>query len=146
MEELKSTTFCSDEKGIERLLAAFAEGWNNHDAAEFSRVFEEDADFTNVMGISKSGRSAIEALHAPLFQTIWAFSTLSITESKIRFIKPDVAAVDARWTLDGLKDQNGNDRPPRNGLLNFVMTKGNDRWMITVMHNMELPNSVAQNC
>jgi uncharacterized protein (TIGR02246 family) len=147
MEILQSKKSASlDEKDIRTLLTEFVEGWNSHEATVFSKVFEEDADFTNVMGVSKSGRPAIEALHAPLFKTIWAFSTLTITESKIRFIKPDVAAVDARWILDGLKDSNNADRPSRNGLLSFVITKKNGRWMVTVMHNMDLPNSIGQKC
>lgn len=136
----------TDETGIGEILEAFCNGWNQHNAELFSQVFDEDADFTNVMGLSKTGRAAIAALHGPLFKTIWAFSTLTITESKIRMIKPDVACVDARWKLDGLKDNNGLDRSPRNGLLSFVMTKANDVWKITVMHNMDLPESAPQKC
>jgi uncharacterized protein (TIGR02246 family) len=147
MERLQPTKPTSlDIEAIQTLLTNFAKGWNTHDSSKFAQVFEEDADFTNVMGIGRNGRAAIEALHAPMFKTIWAFSTLSITETKIRFIKPDVAAVDARWILDGLKDEGGNDRSSRQGLLNVVMTKKNGQWMITIMHNMDLPNSVVQNC
>lgn len=147
METLEITqAILVDRQAIEIVVDEFANGWNTHDASVFAQVFKEDADFTNVMGVSRSGKAAIEALHEPLFKTIWAASTLTITETKIRLIKPDVAAVDARWILDGLKDMQGADRPPRNGLLNFVMTNMNGRWMITVMHNMDLPGSAAQKC
>jgi uncharacterized protein (TIGR02246 family) len=131
---------------IQKILNDFSHGWNLHDGKIFSEVFSEDADFTNVMGISRSGRKAIGDLHDPLFKTIWATSILTITKSRTRFIKPDVAAVDAWWDLEGLKDNNGNDRPSRNGLLNFIMTKKDDKWKITVMHNMDLPGSVEQKC
>jgi uncharacterized protein (TIGR02246 family) len=135
-----------DKDGIQKLLNDFVCGWNAHDAKLFSKAFAEDADFTNVMGVSKNGRTAIEEMHDPLFKTIWATSTLTITKSTTRFIKPDVVAVDARWDLDGLKNADGSDRPSRNGLLSFIMIKQDNQWLIIVMHNMDLPGSGSQKC
>jgi uncharacterized protein (TIGR02246 family) len=136
----------SSEAGIENVLNGFVESWNEHDAKKFSKVFTEDADCTNVMGDCFKGRFAIEEKHDPHFKTIWAHSILKITKSKIRHIKPDVAAVDAWWILEGLRTPDGNDRPPRNGLLNLIMTEHHGNWLITVMHNMDLPGSKSQNC
>jgi uncharacterized protein (TIGR02246 family) len=136
----------TSEAGIQNVLNGFVEGWNTHNAKNFSKVFAEDADCTNVMGDYFKGRSAIEEKHDPLFKTIWAHSILTITKSKFRFIKPDVAAVDAWWTLERLRTPEGNDRPSRNGLLNFIMTEHRGNWLITVMHNMDLPGSKSQNC
>ena len=135
-----------DEAGIQTLLNGFTGGWNMHNAKIFSGFFAEDADFTNVMGLTRHGRTAIEELHAPNFVGIWAASTLTITEKKTRFIKPDVAAVDARWQLSGLKKQDGSDSPVRYGLLSFIMTKEKDDWLVSVMHNMDLPGSPSQSC
>jgi uncharacterized protein (TIGR02246 family) len=136
----------TSEAGIQNVLNGFVEGWNAHNAKFFSKVFAEDADCTNVMGDYFKGRSAIEEKHDPHFKTIWANSILTITKSKIRFIKQDVAAVDAWWILERLRTPEGNDRPPRNGLLNFIMTEHRGNWLITVMHNMDLPGSKSQNC
>jgi len=136
----------SEEESVEKVLTDFSNSWNAHDAKLFSEVFAVDADFTNVMGVGRHGAAAIADMHEPLFKTIWAYSTLTITRFKTRFIKPDVVAVDAWWDLTGLKNVEGADRPGRNGLLNFIMTKEKNKWVITVMHNMDLPQSVAQNC
>ena len=146
MEPAINLAAISDEEGIQKVLNGFTDGGNMHDAKVFSKIFTEDADFTNVMGMTRYGRTAIEEIHAPGFKGIWAASTLTITESKIRFIKPDVAAVDAWWELTGSKKQDGSDGPTRNGLLNFIMTKEKDSWHISVMHNMDLPGSSAQSC
>lgn len=135
-----------DKDLIQNVVQDFARGWNAHESSQFSEVFDEDADFTNVMGISKHGKAAIEALHQPLFKTIWSASILTITETKVRLIRPDVASVDARWVLDGLKDKDENPRPPRNGLLSFIMTSKSGQWKIAVMHNMDLPGSSSQKC
>jgi uncharacterized protein (TIGR02246 family) len=127
-----------DEDGIKKVVADFADAWNKHDAKAFSMVFSEDADFTSVGGKNAHGRLEIEKHHAPSFATKWKESNQKIIETRIRFIKPDVAAVDARWELTGAKDEQGHERPPRKGLLSFVVTKEGGTWLITVMHNTEL--------
>ncbi|MDQ3472294.1 MAG: SgcJ/EcaC family oxidoreductase [Acidobacteriota bacterium] len=128
-----------DEAGIRKVLADFIEAWNKHDAKAFSMAFAEDADFTNVGGKSAHGRAEVEKFHAPRFATKFKDTHLKITETKIRFIEPDVAAVDAWWEMTGAKNREGQDIPLRRGLLNFVMTSEGDKWFITVMHNMDLP-------
>ncbi|MGA2015920.1 MAG: SgcJ/EcaC family oxidoreductase [Opitutaceae bacterium] len=135
------TTNTKDEEGIRKVLADFEEAWNRHDAKAFSMVFSEDADFTNVRGQGSTGRSAVEKFHATPFATFFKDTHQEIMETKIRFIKPDVAVVDARWEMTGAKSPEGQDRPLRKGLMNFVMTRENGTWFITVMHNMDLPAS-----
>src|ERR1700737_491011 len=84
-----------DEKRIKQVLTAFVEAWNCHDAKAFSMVFAEDADFTNVRGMSAHGRTEVEKMHAPRFPTNFKDSNQKITETKIRFITTELAAVDA---------------------------------------------------
>ncbi len=136
----KSTGSAKDEERIRKVLADFVEAWNKHDAKAFSMVFAEDADFTNVRGMSAYGRAEVEKFHAPRFATTFKDSYQKMTKIKIRFIKPDVAAVDARWEMTGAKTQEGQAIPMRKGLLNFVMTKEGEKWFIAVMHNMNLPD------
>jgi uncharacterized protein (TIGR02246 family) len=109
----------------------------------FAAVFAEDADFTNVRGAGASGRAKIEEFHAPIFATIFKNSVLRYTEIKIRFVRPEVAAVDVRWSMTGATDPQGNPSPDRRGLLNFVMTKDAGNWQIAVMHNMDLSGPPA---
>lgn len=127
------------EDGISRVLSDFEAAWNVHDPKAFSMAFAEDADFTNVRGKGVTGRAAVEKFHTEPFATYFSHSRLKINETKIRFIKPDVAAVDARWEMTGAVGPDGKEIPLRLGLLNFVMTEANGAWFITVMHNMDLP-------
>ena len=140
-DKAQSTSGARDEDEIRKVLADFAGAWNKHDAKAFSMVFAEDADFTNVRGTGASGRAEIEKFHAPLFATTFKDTNQKMTKTKIRFIRPDVAAVDVWWEMTGAKGPEGQDIPLRKGLLNFVMTKEGDQWRITVMHNMDLPTS-----
>jgi|ERR1700690_2184134 len=126
------------QKAIRKVVDRFVEAWNAHDAHAFAAVFAEDADFTNVRGAGATGRSKIEEFHAPLFATIFKNTHQTYTDVKIRFIRPDVAAVDVHWQLTGVQDAQGDPKPDRNGLLNFLMTENAGAWQITVMHNLEL--------
>jgi uncharacterized protein (TIGR02246 family) len=119
-------------------MTAFVDAWNHHDAKAFAAVFAEDADFTNWRGMGASGRSRIEEFHAPLFATIFKSSHQTLTGIKIRFVRADVAAVDVHWDLTGATDAQGNARPLRQGVLNFVMAKNDGEWQIVVMHNLDL--------
>ena len=130
----------SDDQGIRQVLSGFVEAWNRHDASAFSMAFAEDADFTNVRGTGAHGRSDIEKFHAPLFTSLFKDSILKIVQSKIRYIKPDVAAVDAPWEMTGAKTSDGHEIPLRKGLLDLVMIKQAAQWHIAIMHNMELPS------
>lgn len=136
-----TTDHSQDEEAIRNVLAQFIEAWNKHDAKAFSMVFAEDADFTNVRGSSAHGRAEVEKFHAPLFATRFKDTNQKMTKTKIRFIRPDVAAVDAWWEMSGARNAEGQEIPARKGLLNLVMTKDGGRWFITVMHNMDLPAS-----
>jgi uncharacterized protein (TIGR02246 family) len=125
---------------IERIASELAEAWNRHDARALAAVFAEDADFTNVFGMVAKGRAAIEALHAPLFQTIFKDSHLTVTETRVRLIRPDVASVDVSWKMTGARDPHGNPWPKREGLLNWISTRHGNDWVIDVSHNMDLPS------
>jgi uncharacterized protein (TIGR02246 family) len=128
----------SDRHAIQGVMDRFEEAWNRHDPKAFAAVFAEDADFTNWRGTAASGRSKIEEFHAPMFATIFKTSHQKCTDIRVRFVRPDVAAVDVRWEMTGATDPQGNARPDRQGLLNFVMAKNDGQWQIAVMYNLDI--------
>ena len=130
----------SVEQASEGLARALEAAWNRHDARALAEPFAEDADFANVFGMTVRGRAAIEALHAPLFKTMFTDSRLTVLETRVRMIRPDVAAVDVKWTMTGARDPHGNPWPERVGLLNWIVTRHGERWLIDVSHNMDLPS------
>jgi uncharacterized protein (TIGR02246 family) len=126
------------EQRIEKLVSQFEDAWNRHDAHAFAAVFTEDADFTNVIGMSAHGRQAIEDFHAGRFSTSFKNSKLSAKDVTIRFVTRQVASVDVHWEMTGALDPSGAPVHLRIGLLNFIVTDHDDRWSIAVMHNQEL--------
>ena len=98
-----------------------------------------------VREMTAHGRKAIEAFHRPLFEGdgtkgIPSFknAVLKIVDSRIRFVRPDVASVDVTWTQTG-SVLDGKDRGLRKGLMTWIATKERGIWGIAVMHNMDLP-------
>jgi uncharacterized protein (TIGR02246 family) len=128
----------SGEKPIQQLVSAFMSAWDKHDVQAFAETFAEDADFTNVRGIGAHGRDAIQRFHAPVFETIFKHSHQTTTDVRVRFITPDIASVDVRWEMTGSTAPDGTPIPLRKGLLNWLVTNHDGRWLITVMHNQDL--------
>jgi hypothetical protein len=56
----------AEQTAVRNVLTAIGDAWNKHDAEAFSMVFADDADFTNVIGMSAHGRTEIAKFHAPL--------------------------------------------------------------------------------
>ncbi|MBL9036171.1 MAG: SgcJ/EcaC family oxidoreductase [Rhodospirillaceae bacterium] len=129
----------SARHAVDRIVRDMVAAWNRHDAAAFAAAFAADAEFTNVFGMVQRGRAAIEAAHVPIFKTMFKDSELAAIETKLRLIRPDVAAVDLRWRMTGARDPMGNPWPEREGLLNWIVTRHGETWLIDVSHNMDLP-------
>jgi uncharacterized protein (TIGR02246 family) len=135
----------AEDDAIRAVMDRFMDAWNRHDVHAFAAVFAEDADFTNVRGQGASGRTKIEEVHARPFVTMFKDSHQKYTDVKIRYLRPDLAAVDVHWEMTGATDAQGNPGPVRQGLLNFVMMKNAGQWQIVVMHNMDLAPPPAAN-
>ena len=128
-----------DSQNIQALLDAMSGAWNLHDAKAYSMAFSEEADFTDVLGLSVFGRKAIQTLHEQSFATRFRNSSLTITGKKIRYITNDILAVDVSWEMKGVQTTEGKQLPPGKGLANLLLTRDGSRWLILIMHNMTLP-------
>lgn len=129
----------ADEAAIKAAIAErWMGGWNAHDAHQFSSIFAQDADFTNVRGQSASGQTEIEKFHTVAFERFFKQSHQTGEVTKIRFLRPDLAAVDIHWEMTGAVDNTGKTIPYRTGLADCIFTKSGGEWRVAVMHNTEL--------
>lgn len=132
----------ADETAVKSLVNSFVTAFNAHDVKAFAATFTQDADFTNWVGQSAHGRADIETFHIPVLTVIYKNGTQKITDTQVRFIRPDVATVDVRADVTGGKTPDGKDVPLLKFLLNWTATKEPDgHWLIKVMHNTRLPDT-----
>lgn len=132
----------ADEMAVKSLVDSFNAAFNAHDTKAFAATFAQDADFTNWVGQSAHGRADIETIHVPIFTIVYKNGIQKITDTQIRFIRPDVATVDVRTDVTGGKTFDGKDVSPIKFLMNWTATKEQDgHWLIKVMHNTRLPDT-----
>lgn len=131
----------ADKAPIEQLVANYSEAFNRHDAHAIAAFFAEDADFTNLRGVSHHGQPEIEANFAMLFGGSGILKNAQRTDSvrSLRFLAPDVAAVDTNCVITGSRTPEGSENPPRKGLLELIVTKQSGQWLIAVFHEQDLP-------
>lgn len=122
-------------------VGLLVDAWNAHDADAFAQAFNDDAEFTNVFGMTAFGRDEIGQFHAPIFQTMFSESTLEALDIRTKTIRGDVIAVDVHWAMRGARDPHGAPWPERRGLMSLVCTNDGEHWGIATMHNLDLPDT-----
>lgn len=128
----------NDSLAILTVVKKFDTAFNQKDPKAFAAVFAEDADFVNWFGQPARGRQKIEEFHIPVLKQIHRTSVQKVTQSNIRFIKPDIAAVDVLWEVTGMTSPDGKPLPNRKGLMVWTMSKENGQWWIKVFHNINI--------
>ena len=83
----------------ESIPAVFVEAWNNRDADTIASLFDEDAEFVNVVGLWWHDRESIRRAHAYGLERIFDRSTLRLAAVKVKSLSKGIAVVHARMTL-----------------------------------------------
>ena len=127
-----------DQEAIRDVVAAFEDSWSRHDMETFAELFTEDADFVNVVGLWWKGRPEIKQAHENSHATMFKNSNLSIPETSIRFLRPNVAVGRSVWELVGHTSPQGETLSPQNGILTNVVTEEGGRWAIVASQNTDI--------
>jgi uncharacterized protein (TIGR02246 family) len=134
----------TDRSEIERLAAGFTDSWNSHDMTQFARLFADDADFVNVVGIWWKNREEIEKAHAYSHSTFFKNSRLSGQIAGLKFLRRDLATVHILWELVGQIEPDGSVGQPRKGVLLLVCGKQNGAWRIHTAQNTDIVAALTQ--
>jgi uncharacterized protein (TIGR02246 family) len=119
----------------EQLPNAFCEAWNRHDGHALAQLMAEDVDFVNVGAGFFHGRDDFELFHGRLLNGRFGESTLGPLESKVRFLRPDLAIVHWSWTVSADKNSDGSPRQKRYGIMTMIAEKHQEGWLVTAAHN-----------
>lgn len=124
-----------DRAAITQAVQNYMDMWNKHDVHAVAMTYTEDCDFVNTFGSLTHGRAGMEATFKPFMTGVYSETHQTGQVRSIRFLKPDVAAVDVDWQMTGAKNQDGTVRPTRKGIHSLIMTKQSDgSWLIAIMH------------
>lgn len=125
-----------DQASAAALIDTFVAGWNAADAARLASAFAEDADFTAVNGLRVRGRSLIREGHNELFRTIFRGVTIAAQVLSVRFLTPDVVAVEAEFTYPTRNNLPGVTRALAHYVAMRSPAPSGDHWEIAVFRNM----------
>jgi uncharacterized protein (TIGR02246 family) len=124
----------ADAAAIRAVQARQAETWNAHDARAYAALFAEDGDVVNVLGWWWKGRAEIAEKLTAAFAFVFRESTLTITDTKVRFLTPQIAVAHVTWTMTGARTPPGAPEP-RQGIQTQVLQKVGDKWLIAAFQN-----------
>jgi uncharacterized protein (TIGR02246 family) len=127
----------ADDAAINKIVAGFSDGWNNHDAQAMCSDLADDVQWVAWSGGAVNSRQAVVNMHLRAFSGDLKDTHRSDTVKSIHYFGPDLASVDDYWTMTGAKKGDGSDWPYRAGYVNFVMAKRNGRWLVSISHSAD---------
>lgn len=124
----------------EEIPVRFTKAWNEREPKKLAALFDEDAEFVNVVGIWWHSREEIFNAHEYGLRVIFKNSTLKQGRTKVKYLSDNIAVVHARFRLTNqtpLKDI----RPDkRQTLFSFVVHRvdGESPWSCASAHNTDI--------
>ena len=130
----------NDSIGVLRAVEKLGIALSKPDPRILADLFTEDGDFTNVRDSTIHGRQNIYAHHYKLWVVTGRPSTrtVNILSHQIRFVTPDVAAVEVKWDNIHAPGPDGTTFPNRDGVWVCVMVKESKEWYMKVARNLFL--------
>jgi uncharacterized protein (TIGR02246 family) len=130
----------------ESIPTVFVEAWNNRDPETLASLFDEDAEFVNVVGLWWHDREAIRKAHAYGLERIFNRSTLRLDTVRVKRLSDDVAVVHARMRLEGQTPVGAVARPrPRANIFSFVVHRTLEGWRCASAQNTDVVPQVETN-
>jgi uncharacterized protein (TIGR02246 family) len=125
----------ADERAIQEILQQMEAAWNAYDSVGIAALFAEDANFIQIFGGQLDGRTAIEAAHRVIFNTIYKGSHATFMLRSIRFVRLDVAVVFAGAQV---KFKENNEAREIETRPTFIVVKEEERWQIVTFQNTKV--------
>jgi uncharacterized protein (TIGR02246 family) len=125
----------ADEAAVRGVPLAFAAAWAKHDGHQLAKIMADDVDFVNVGGDWLHGRADFELYHTRLLSGRFKESILTPLETKVRFLKPDLAVLHWSWKVQNDRNEDMTMRKPRSGLITMIVEKRGGEWLVVVAQN-----------
>lgn len=130
----------------ESIPAVFVEAWNNRDPDTLASIFDDDAEFVNVVGLWWHDRESIRKAHAYGLTHIFQHSTLQLVRTSVKWLSDDIAVVHARMRLTGQTPVGGVKKPgTRNNIFSFVVHRVDLEWRCASAQNTDVVPNMETN-
>jgi uncharacterized protein (TIGR02246 family) len=125
----------TEDEAVRKLPQAFCEAWAKHDGHQLAAIMADDVDFVNVGAQWLHGRSDFEKYHSRLLSGRFHETKLTLLQTEVRFLQPDMAVIHWSWKVVGDKNIDGTPREQRFGLMTMVAQKRSGAWQVVVAQN-----------
>lgn len=129
-------TDLANDEAIRKLYAEFTAAWNAHDPKKMASFWALDGDTVEPDGMAAKGRPEVEKHFGDEQATAFKSSELKLTIDSVWFITENVALVDGTYVVLNALDPNGQQLPPRKGLVTSMLLKENGKWHVAASRSM----------
>src|SRR6185312_3093381 len=133
-----------DDQAVRKIVAGYEEAWNAHDMTALAKLFREDAEWVNKVGMHWRGRDEIMVAHTAFHQTIFKNHKYHTDAVETRSVAPGVAVSVATETFDGFTAPDGRVWPKARNRLTYVLVNGPEGWKIVHGQNAEVDEVAAK--
>lgn len=133
-----------DDQAVRKIVAGVEEAWNAHDMPALAKLFREDAEWVNKVGMYWRGREEVMLAHRAFHETIFKNHRVQTNALETRSIAPGVAVAVVEETCDGFMAPDGRAWPKARNLLSYVLVKGPEGWKIAHGQNSEVDELAAK--
>ena len=114
------------------IISRLVRAWNTADGAAWGAEFVEDADFVNIFGVQRRGRTEIEKRHQYVFDVLFAGSTCDMVLVDAR---PLASTVILAHSKSVLKIPAGPMAGEQLNRQTVVIVRDRNGWRIAAYHN-----------
>jgi uncharacterized protein (TIGR02246 family) len=133
-----------DELAVREIVVGCEKAWNAHDMKALAKLFREDAEWVNKVGMHWRGRDDIMAAHIAFHQTIFKNHKYRTDAVETRSVAPGVAVAVVTETFDGFTTPDGQVMPRARNRLTYVIVKGPRGWQIAHGQNVVVDEEAAK--
>ena len=135
----------NDESAVRALVSEFADTWNRHDMTAMHALDTDDVEWINVAGNYWRGKAAVYKGHDTIHRTIFAQTSMSVVETTVRAIAPDVALAIATMTFGPVTGPNGQVAAEIRTRGTFTAVRHQGAWQITHFQNTTIDPDAERN-
>ncbi|MDZ4688940.1 MAG: SgcJ/EcaC family oxidoreductase [Planctomycetaceae bacterium] len=135
----------ADESAVRSVVSEFAKTWNRHDMKAMHELNTADVEWINVTANHWRGNKMVHKGHDTIHRTVFAKTDMSVDQTLVRAIAPDVAIAVATMKFGPVTIPSGEVLPELRTRGSFTMVKEGGSWKIAHFQNTNIDADAEKN-